>query len=80
VGGTVYDPVEKEVVIGAKCTLSSGGETLTTITDDFGDFWFEGLDAAVYSLSIEAKGFSPKTIDSISTEQSVNLGDIPLDG
>ncbi len=80
VGGTVYDPVEKEVVIGAQCALSSGNKTLTTTTDEFGDFWFEGLDAAVCSLSIEAKGFNAKTIDSISTEQSVNLGDIPMGG
>jgi len=44
----------------------------------YGDFWFEGLDVGKYSLKIEAKGFTPKTIGSISTEKDVNLGDISL--
>jgi hypothetical protein len=78
IGGTVYDPVEKEVVIGASCTLSSDGQKLTTTTDGFGDFWFEGLKEGTYSLKIEAKGFAAKKFDKISAEKDVNLGDIPL--
>jgi hypothetical protein len=80
IGGTIYDPVEKEVIIGATCTLSgsNGSEKLTATTDSFGDFWFEGLEEGTYSLKIEAKGFAVKTIESISTEKDVNLGDIPL--
>jgi Fe-S-cluster-containing dehydrogenase component len=78
VAGTVYDPVDKEVVIGATCTLSSNGKKLTATTDGFGDFWFEGLDVGKYSLKIQAKGFAVKTVASVSTEKDVNLGDIPL--
>lgn len=78
IGGTVYDPAAKEVVIGATCTLSSNGSKQTTQTDGFGDFWFEGLQGDKYTLKIEAKGFAAKTFDAISTEKSVNLGDIPL--
>ena len=79
VAGTVYDPVEKEVVIGATCTLteSDSAEKFTAKTDGFGDFWFEGLKVGTFSLKIEKYGKS-KTIDSISTEEDVNLGDIPL--
>ena len=78
VAGTVYDPKEKEVIIGATCTLAEkGGKKLTATTDGFGDFWFEGLDVGTYSLEIKSNGKS-KTIDSISTEKDVNLGDIPL--
>ncbi|HEX2986574.1 MAG TPA: 4Fe-4S dicluster domain-containing protein [Chloroflexota bacterium] len=79
VGGTVYDPVQKEVVIGATVTINAAGKTMTTTTDEFGDFWFHGLDAGSRSISIEAKGFKPKTIDAINTEESVSLGDIPLE-
>src|SRR5512139_734003 len=45
IAGTVYDPVEKEVVIGATCTLKEtrGGRQYTVETDTYGDFWFEGL-------------------------------------
>ena len=80
VAGTVYDPIEKEVVIGATCTLkgSNGAKELKANTDNFGDFWFEGLKEGTYSLKIEAKGFAAKTIDTINTEKDVNLGDIPL--
>ena len=78
VAGTIYDPVEKEVIIGATCNLSSNGKKRTATTDGFGDFWFEGLEVGKYSLKIEAKGFATKTMDSISTERDVNLGDIPL--
>jgi tetrathionate reductase subunit B len=78
VAGTIYDPIQKEVVIGATCTLSSNGNKMTKTTDGFGDFWFEGLDIGTYSLKIEAKGFPTKTITSISTEKDVNLGDIAL--
>jgi tetrathionate reductase subunit B len=79
IAGTVYDPKEKEVVIGAACTLSGNGKTLKAATDGFGDFWFEGLADGVYDLNIEAKGFKAKQFARLSTEQDVNLGDIPLD-
>jgi tetrathionate reductase subunit B len=80
VAGTVYDPVEEEVVIGATCTLTniSTRENFTAITDSFGDFWFHDLAVSRFSLKIVAEGFTTKTIKSISTEKDVNLGDIPL--
>ena len=79
VAGTVYDPVEQEVIIGATCTLSSGGKTWTAKTDGFGDFWFEGLEVGKFSLKIE-NGGKTKTIGSINTNKDVNLGrfTIPL--
>jgi len=78
VAGAIYDPVEKEVIIGATCTLSSNGKKITTTTDGFGDFWFKDIEVGTYSLKIEAKGFASKTIQKINTEKDVNLGDIPL--
>ena len=81
IGGTIYDPIDKEVVVGATCTLADAdGKTLTTkTTDGFGDFWFRGLaDGASYKLTIAAKGFKGKILDGISTEKDVNLGDIAL--
>ncbi len=79
VGGTVYDPKKEEIIMGAKCTLSANGTKLMVETDDFGDFWFEELKEGIYNLEIEAKGFSTKTFNDLSTiGKSVNLGDIPL--
>jgi tetrathionate reductase subunit B len=80
VAGTVYDPEQKEVVIGAICTLTDtrSGEELTVSTDNFGDFWFKGLpEDAGYDLKIEKHGIV-KTFHDIRTEKDVNLGDIPL--
>jgi len=80
VGGTVYDPLEKEVIIGADCTLSGEGQNYQTQTDGFGDFWFRDLPkGGCYELTIRAAGFREKVISGISTEKSVNLDDIPLD-
>lgn len=79
IAGTVYDPIEKEVVIGAKCSLIDGtGKIIEIETDGFGDFWFENLDDGSYSLNIAAIGFKTKEFGEISTEEDVNLGDIPL--
>jgi Fe-S-cluster-containing dehydrogenase component len=80
IAGTVYDPVEKEVVIGATCTLTGpkAGKKATATTDGFGDFWFQGLADGVYSLKIEAKGFAARSFDKLNTEKDINLGDIPL--
>jgi tetrathionate reductase subunit B len=80
VAGTVYDPKEKEVIIGAGCTLTEGttGQVLTTATDDFGDFWFEGLTEGEYSLEIRVDG-KVKSFAGLDTKgKDVNLGDIPF--
>jgi len=78
IAGTVFDSAEDEVVIGATCTLSGAGSATAT-TDEFGDFWFEGLAEGTYSLDISASGYTTKTIGSIDTMTAdVNLGDIDL--
>jgi tetrathionate reductase subunit B len=77
IAGTVYDPEAQEVVIGATCTLTGEGGTVTETTNHWGDFWFNGLEVGTFSLKIEADG-KTKTISDISTEKDVGLGDIPL--
>ena len=80
VGGTVYDPVEKEVIIGASCVLTGEGTEYRTETDAYGDFWFRDLPkGGVYTLTISAEGFQSRTFASIVTNKSVNLDDIPLE-
>jgi tetrathionate reductase subunit B len=79
VAGTVYDPVEKEVIIRATVTLTEAGnskKTYTAKTDSYGDFEFEKLPVAKFNLTIE-KGKKSKTLK-VSTEKDISLGDIPL--
>lgn len=78
IGGTVYDPVAKEVIIGAKVRATVGGKTYHTVTDNYGDFWFNDLPIGVYTVVIEATGFKIKTFNDLRTVESINLGDIPL--
>ena len=80
IAGTVYDPIEEEVVIGATCTLTGPkpGVVTTLTTDDFGDFWFHGLVDGDYDLTVEAKGFAAKSFVKLNTEKDINLGDVPL--
>jgi len=79
IGGTVYDPVEKEIIEGARCHLSDGAKVWDVYTDDFGDFWFNDLPVGTYDLSITAKGFAPIEYKALDTEKCINLGDIPME-
>ncbi len=79
IAGTVYDPIEEEVIIGAAVTLKpAGGKAQTIQTDSYGDFWFEGLADGVYDLEIAA-GKKTKAFKALDTAVAdINLGDIPL--
>lgn len=81
IGGLVYDLAAEEVIIGARVRLISGGKRRETVTDLFGDFWFEDLPVGKYDLYIDADGYATKAIQDIRTDfdKSVNLGDIPLE-
>jgi sulfite dehydrogenase (quinone) subunit SoeB len=78
IAGTVYDPKEEEVVIGATCTLKGAGKTYTVDTDAYGDFWFEGLPDGTYDLEITSGKKAKKFAGLDTAEKDINLGDIPL--
>lgn len=78
--GDVWDPIENEIVEGAKVTLTlPDGSLRHAETDDFGDFYFRRIDAGCYGLSIEAEGFKPVVVSDIELTGSLNLGDFPLE-
>lgn len=80
VAGAVFDPSQDECVEGASVTLTNrqNGATHTTRTDEFGDFWFDGLEGGVYSLSVEREGYETHRMESLNVEKDENLGDIGL--
>ena len=78
IAGTVYDPVEKEVVIGANCVLRCGDTVRTVETDNYGDFWFRDLPEDIFDLTIEAAGFETLSFAGLSTAEDINLGDMPM--
>jgi len=80
IAGTVYDPVEEEVRIGAQCVLTAldGGGKYTVSTNNYGDFWFKDLPDGKFKLEINAGG-KVKVFDEVdATAADINLGDIPL--
>ena len=52
--------------------------SLSSQSDGFGDFWFKDLKEGVFSLTIEAEGFTPATFAPLDTTDDVNLGEIAL--
>lgn len=78
IAGTVYDPEEEEVLIGTKCIAVSGGKIVETVTDEFGDFWFKDLAVGNWDITITAKEHEEYHNFGIRTDESVNLGDIPM--
>lgn len=78
VAGTVYDPVAKEIVEGARVTLSDNENEFSAITDNYGDFWLKDLPESDFTLVIDKDGKTKKM--TVSTrEKDIGLGDIPLD-
>jgi Fe-S-cluster-containing dehydrogenase component len=80
IAGALYDPEKDECIQGAKITVTDNetGEKRSTLSDDFGDFWVEGLRVGAFSVCIEKEGHPVKEIPSIRTDKDVNLGDIEL--
>ena len=77
IAGTVYDPVEKEIIKGATVILKGEAGTFTATTDHYGDFWLRDLPEADFELTINY--FGKNKVMSVSTkEKDIGLGNIPL--
>ncbi|MCI8468085.1 MAG: oxidoreductase [Eggerthellaceae bacterium] len=80
IAGLVFDPCRREVVIGAPVDLVSGDEVVATqLTDDFGDFRFDQIDAGAYRVVIRAEGYGEKVIEVDVSEEDRYIGDVALD-
>ena len=77
IAGTVYDPVEKEIIEGAVVKAEGRCEVFSTTTDDLGDFWLNGLPDEDWALTITADG-KEKVIQVSTVEEDLGLGDIAL--
>jgi tetrathionate reductase subunit B len=80
VGATIFDPDEDEVIIDACVTIiaqSSGKETPAK-TDEFGDFWVDGLSPERYAVVIKKSGYPETRLEANLTDGDINLGDIPM--
>jgi Fe-S-cluster-containing dehydrogenase component len=81
IAGAIVDQKTDDCMEDAKVTLKNldTGKTDTTKSDNYGDFWVEGLEQnGLYSLKIEKPGYHSHILSPISTKKDVNLGDIFL--
>jgi tetrathionate reductase subunit B len=81
VAGTVLSSKTNEALEKAKVTLTKlpKGSAISTKTNNYGDFEFEGLeDNKRYSVLMEKAGYRPKKIGQVRTEKDVYVGEIYL--
>jgi tetrathionate reductase subunit B len=81
IAGSIYSSESRECLENVRVALINkpGKASLTTKTDNYGDFEFEGLEAnATYSIRIEGDGYYPLSIDDINIKNSITLEDIFL--
>lgn len=80
IAGVVVDLEADEVIIGATITLENAEtqEVLTCTTDEFGDFWFDQIEAGTYHVYAEAEGYMTRMLTADATTEDRNLGPIEL--
>lgn len=76
-GSVVFGDID-ECAEGVRVTLQGEGEKKTVLTNNYGDFEFEGLPAdKTYTVKIEAPGYMSQKYE-VKTNIDVYLGDIVL--
>lgn len=81
IAGEVWDSEADECLEGAKVTAQNTAtkETVTTTTDNYGDFWLRNLKDGTYTLLIEKPGYLTQKLGPIdATTKDQNVGDIVL--
>jgi tetrathionate reductase subunit B len=80
IGGTVYDPGADEVIEQALVTLARVGDgpPAKVLTDEFGDFWVDGLKKGIYDVFIQKEGYSTIQMLAVVLDKDLNLGDLAM--
>ena len=80
IAGTVVDPAEGEVLIGARVSAyaADGSVAATAATDEFGDFFFNMLEPGVYTVEVEEWGYSKQALSVDVTADDISLGVISM--
>jgi Fe-S-cluster-containing dehydrogenase component len=80
IAGQVYNPSADECIKGATVTATDlkTGNVYSATTDNYGDFWLEGLVAnTTYEVNMSADGYMSKKV-TVFLKDAKNVGDIPL--
>lgn len=78
-GEVVFADNKDESAQNVKVTLSDGSNEFSTMTDHYGDFEFEGLEAnKEVSIKLEYSGYASQEIK-VKTLKDLNLGEIVME-
>lgn len=79
VAGEAYDRELDEVLIGCSAKLYRGDAMVAeTVTDEFGNFWFDQVEPAAYRVELSMGGHLPRSLEADATSADVNVGAIAL--
>ena len=77
-GEVVFSDKKDECAQDVKVTLNDGSKEITTKTDHFGDFEFEGLESnKSLTIKLECPGYASQKIE-VKTSKDINLGEIVM--
>ena len=54
------------------------GAAVTATTDEFGDFWVDGLEGGVYTVTIAKQGYAKIELSGVTVDKDLNLGDLAM--
>ena len=78
-GEVVFSDKKDECAQDVKVTLNDDSREITTTTDHFGDFEFEGLEAnKSMTVKLECPGYASQEIE-VKTLKNINLGEIVME-
>lgn len=79
IAGLVVDNEADEVVTGAEIMLrSADGTAQSILTDDFGDFKFEQIEAGIYEIVVKAANYMPTTLTADVTARDIYVGTVEM--
>lgn len=79
IAGEVYSPAEDICLEGVTVRATrSTGESVTCQTNNYGDFWLNGLVSGTYNLSFEKEGYYPKKLSNLTVVDALNVGEVKL--
>lgn len=77
IAGTVSYSDTDECAEGVVVSLINHNNSLRAITDNYGNYEFDGLDAGKYTISLDASGYSSKSLR-IDLKKDYRVGNIAL--
>ena len=80
IAGEVYSPVEDICLMDVlvEAVDVSSGDVVSVFSDNYGDFWLNGLQEGEYQVSFEKDGYYPKTLTRVRLGEALNLGEVKL--